>query len=52
MDRKYLTISLEVNEIFEKEIDRRNRKLKPGERSHTKQSATEEAILFWKENKK
>ena len=49
MARKFLTVRSDVAKLVEDELTRRNESLKTGERKHTQQSVTEEAIVVWHE---
>ena len=47
MTRKHLVVSPGVAKLIEDELTRRNESLEVGERKHTQQSVTEEAIVVW-----
>jgi len=47
----HLVVDDKTGELITTEVKKRNRFPKPGERKATKKSVTEEAVIFWKENK-
>jgi len=50
--KMHLVVDEKIGDVVSKEVERRNKKLKPGERRHTSKSVTEEAIIYWKDNNK
>lgn len=52
MSRKHLTVDGKIHALIEKECNERNKARKLGDRKSTKQSITEEAIIFWHKERK